>query len=222
VIVISFTKKGASRLKDEFVFEEHETYKQLKYERSSKKSIKLEKCFEKFLEQEQLGSDNKWYCSKCKDHQQAYKKFDIWTTPDVLIIHLKRFQYLPSQYLIHRQKIDALVNFPIENLDLTSYMKRCNSTVYAQAPPIYDLYAVSEHSGTLGGGHYTATAQNFQSKNWFRFNDSHVSQTTAEKAISSEAYVLFYRRRKGSLPCGGIQVGSVGGDEEGDSDSMEV
>jgi ubiquitin C-terminal hydrolase len=28
------------------------------------------------------------------------------------------------------------------------------------APPIYDLYAVSLHSGGMGGGHYTAICQN--------------------------------------------------------------
>ena len=33
------------------------------------------------------------YCPNCKKHQQATKKFDLWTLPKVLVIHLKRFSY---------------------------------------------------------------------------------------------------------------------------------
>lgn len=35
-----------------------------------------------------------------------------------------------------------------------------------KAPPVYDLYAVSHHSGGLGGGHYTATCKNFLNNKW--------------------------------------------------------
>ncbi len=33
------------------------------------------------------------FCPNCKDFVQATKKFDLWKTPDVLVIHLKRFSY---------------------------------------------------------------------------------------------------------------------------------
>jgi len=33
------------------------------------------------------------YCPQCKEFVQATKKFDLWKTPDVLVIHLKRFSY---------------------------------------------------------------------------------------------------------------------------------
>jgi ubiquitin C-terminal hydrolase len=35
------------------------------------------------------------------------------------------------------------------------------------APPIYDLYAVSLHSGGLGGGHYTAVCKNPVNNKWY-------------------------------------------------------
>ena len=54
-------------------------------------------------------------------------------------------QYVPGSYLIHRQKIDELVEFPIEGLDLSDCIKRCGAPVHEHAPPVYDLYAVSEH-----------------------------------------------------------------------------
>ena len=59
----------------------------------------------------------------------------------MLIIHLKRFQYTPGTYFIHRQKIDALVNFPLDCLDLSEVI------VGPKDAPVYELYAVSEHIG---------------------------------------------------------------------------
>ena len=148
-------------------------------------------------EREQLGESEQWYCSKCKKHSQAYKKLDIWTTPDVLILHLKRFQYVPGAYFVHRQKIDDLVSFPIARLDLGGFVRGPTDEA---APPVYDLFGVSEHSGGLGGGHYTAIAQNFKNKRWYAFNDSSVTEADASRAVSPQAYVLFYKRSRGSVP----------------------
>ena len=36
---------------------------------------------------------------------------------------------------------------------------------YNSSQPIYDLYAISNHYGGLGGGHYTAFAKN--GDQWF-------------------------------------------------------
>jgi ubiquitin carboxyl-terminal hydrolase 4/11/15 len=60
---------------------------------------------------------------------------------------------------------------------------------------IYDLYAVSNHFGSLNGGHYTAFCQNSLDKKWYEFDDSSVSSISASSAVTKAAYVLFYRRR---------------------------
>jgi len=59
--------------------------------------------------------------------------------------------------------------------------------------PIYDLYAVSVHGGSLDGGHYTAYAKN--NNNWHCFNDSSVSNANPREVVTSGAYMLFYKRR---------------------------
>ena len=41
---------------------------------------------------------------------------------------------------------------------------------------IYDLYAVSNHYGSLGGGHYTAFCKNPIADTWFEFDDAQVSK----------------------------------------------
>lgn len=64
-----------------------------------------------------------------------------------------------------------------------------------EVPPIYDLYAVSNHYGGLGGGHYTAYGMMPDGK-WYSFDDSHVTEISESTIESPAAYVLFYRRRR--------------------------
>lgn len=112
--------------------------------------ISLFSCLEAFLAEEPLGPDDMWYCPGCKEHRQANKKLDLWKLPDILVFHLKRFTY--SRYF--KNKIDTLVNFPIHDLDLSKYVKNKDGQSY-----LYELYAISNHYGGLGGGHYTAYAK---------------------------------------------------------------
>jgi hypothetical protein len=162
-------------------------------------AITMESCLQAFVEREQLGKDDKWYCPKCKEFVRAYKKFDLFTVGEIIIVHLKRFKYsgLRTSYWgasAVRDKISELVDFPIEGLDLSPYVMGKQP-----GPHIYDLYAVSEHSGGLGGGHYTATARNWSNGKWYSFNDSFVRELpSGSSAVSRSAYVLFYRRRGGA------------------------
>ena len=55
--------------------------------------------------------------------------------------------------MMHREKISDHVEYPIQGLDLSKHLR---GPVDPDDPPIYDLYAVCNHMGNLGGGHYTA------------------------------------------------------------------
>jgi ubiquitin C-terminal hydrolase len=166
------------------------------------KAVTLEDCLDFLTQQEELDKSESYYCSKCKTHVSALKNFDLWAVPDVLIISLKRFKDVQGSYFVHREKITNLVQFPVDTLDLSRFVKGPTTT---DAPPIYTLAGVSEHIGGLGGGHYTAKCKNFQSGRWFSFDDSRVSETTASQVVTPEAYALFYVRNKGSLRWGGLQ-----------------
>lgn len=50
---------------------------------------------------------------------QAIKKLDLWTLPEVLVVHLKRFSYSR----VSRDKLDVHVEFPLEGLDLSNYLQ---------------------------------------------------------------------------------------------------
>lgn len=61
--------------------------------------------------------------------------------------------------------------------------------------PLYDLYAVICHSGSLHGGHYYAYAKHPGTREWHEFNDSSVVKVDEETVASAEAYVLFYEQQ---------------------------
>ncbi|XP_071439299.1 ubiquitin carboxyl-terminal hydrolase 15-like [Hetaerina americana] len=148
--------------------------------------LQLKDCLELYTTTEKLGVDDAWYCSKCKKHQRATKKFDLWTLPRILIIHLKRFSYNRCR----RDKLDTLVEFPIQGLDMNDYVINPSA-----APAVYDLFAVCNHYGAMGGGHYTAYAKNKLDEKWHCFDDNSVSYTSKESVVSPAAYVLFYMQR---------------------------
>jgi len=151
-----------------------------------KTTVNLGDCIQQFTTTERLGADDPWYCPRCKKHQQATKKFDLWQLPKVLIIHLKRFSY--SRFW--RDKLDALVDFPISGLNVGEHIKGPKKDGH-----LYDLIAVANHYGGLGGGHYTAYAKNRETSHWHYFDDSNVTAASEENVISKAAYVLFYLRR---------------------------
>jgi ubiquitin carboxyl-terminal hydrolase 4/11/15 len=151
-----------------------------------KQCIQLSECLELFTTNELLGEHDLWFCPVCKRHEQATKKFDIWQLPHVLVIHLKRFSY--TRYW--RDKLDTLVEFPVRGLDMSQWVINAD-----HEPALYDLIAVSNHYGGMGGGHYTAYAKNHQDGCWYHFDDSTVSATTETAIVTKAAYVLVYERR---------------------------
>ncbi|CAG0895210.1 unnamed protein product [Cyprideis torosa] len=81
-------------------------------------------------------------------------------------------------------------------------LNRCkiyNLSSYArsgQSPPPYKLYAVTIHTGTMDGGHYTAICRNpahLAEEKWFEFDDHDVKDYFDEGArLHTGAYILYY------------------------------
>jgi ubiquitin carboxyl-terminal hydrolase 4/11 len=164
------------------------------------KGITLQDCLEEFTMEEKLGEDDLWYCPQCKRHQQATKRFDLWKLPEILVVHLKRF----SNSRMLRDKIDTFVDFPVEGLDLEAMVgereiaRRLQDQGFDVSslglrdvgePLVYDLFAVDEHLGGLGGGHYRAYAQNHLTKKWYHFDDSFVTESSAEQSVVSTSFL---------------------------------
>jgi ubiquitin carboxyl-terminal hydrolase 4/11/15 len=131
--------------------------RQLRAEKE-KRGTHLEDCLDEFAKEEVLSAEDPWYCPRCKEHRRASKKFELWKCPDILVIHLKRFSNSRS----FRDKIDAHIICPTEGLDLGGRVG-----VTDGKEQIYDLIAVDNHYGGLGGGHYTAYVRNWMDGKWY-------------------------------------------------------
>lgn len=153
-------------------------------------------CISNFTRKEVLEKGNEWYCNKCKAHVLASKKMELYRVPQILVVHLKRFKtskvsnYGSFYFSQGSKKITVTVDFPLESLDLRSYVLGAD-----KENAIYDLFAVSNHFGGMGGGHYTAFAKNQFDGKWYDFNDSSVHSAGSKEIVSAAAYVLFYRKR---------------------------
>lgn len=165
--------------------------------------VTLENCFETFTKPERLDEHNMWYCSRCKEHVRAMKTMELWRLPNILIVHLKRFEF---KHVLRREKLDTFVHFPMENLDMDVHTANgdANPLLDASVPAVYDLFGVVNHYGRMGFGHYTAFARKWDeaglSPEWNLFDDSSVRNVgdgcgPMDAVVSPAAYVLFYRRR---------------------------
>nr|XP_006000774.1 PREDICTED: ubiquitin carboxyl-terminal hydrolase 15 isoform X5 [Latimeria chalumnae] len=185
-LALDWDPEVKKRYFDDNAAEDFEKHESVEYKPQKKAFVKLKDCIELFTTKEKLGAEDPWYCPNCKQHQQATKKLDLWSLPPVLVVHLKRFSY--SRYM--RDKLDTLVVFPITDLDMSEFLINPNA-----GPSRYNLIAVSNHYGGMGGGHYTAFAKNKDDTKWYNFDDSSVSSASEDQIVSKAAYVLFYQRQ---------------------------
>ena len=145
-LVADFGTSSSKRFYNKKAFEEVQEHPSCSSQLVKKKDvISLSDCFNLYTKTVELSEQDYWYCSKCKKNQPSTKKFDLWSLPPVLVVQLKRFSYIR----LYRDKIDTLVDFPLKDLDMSDYLINKNSSTNTK----YNLIAVSNHFGSLGGGH---------------------------------------------------------------------
>lgn len=151
---------------------------------SNIKNITIFDCFNEYVKSEDLDGDNAWYNEKTKKKQDVKKKLIFWSLPNIMVLTIKRFTN-------SNKKNNSYVEFPLNNLNLSKYVKGYSSNSY-----IYDLYGVCNHLGGPSGGHYTSFVKNANNK-WYHFNDTNVNEIQEEeKIVGSQAYCFFYRKRQ--------------------------
>ncbi|XP_056673493.1 ubiquitin carboxyl-terminal hydrolase 43 isoform X2 [Monodelphis domestica] len=182
---------------------------QLQQQAHLQPSCTLNECFQLYTKEEQLAPDDAWKCPHCKILQQGMVKLSLWTLPDILIIHLKRFCQVGER----RNKLSTLVKFPLFGLNMAPHVAKRSlgqehlmnswpSWEQASCLPnncsfdfLYDLYAVCNHHGSMQGGHYTAYCRNSLDGQWYSYDDSTVEPVSEEEVSTRGAYILFYQKR---------------------------
>ncbi|XP_024145494.1 ubiquitin carboxyl-terminal hydrolase 43a [Oryzias melastigma] len=199
----------------EEVVQDAESVRNQQQQHLQQHSCTLDECFQLYTKEEQLAPDDAWKCPHCKQLQQGMVKMSLWTLPDILILHLKRFRQVGER----RNKLSTLVGFPLTGLDMAPHVvkrsqsmknlhqgssqtnRRPSSGQHQRSDMIlprdylYDLYAVCNHHGGMHGGHYTAYCRNSVDGLWYSYDDSSVDQVPEEEVCTKGAYILFYQRR---------------------------
>jgi len=144
----------------------------------------LNDCFRHFTKDEEMTGDNAWFNEETGKKEDIKKKIRFWNFPQILVITLKRFS------IDGERKLQSLIDFPLDGLDLSEYVVGYNPKSY-----IYDLFGICNHMGGVMGGHYTSFVKNSENE-WLHYNDTNVELIKdISRIISPSAYCLFYRKR---------------------------
>lgn len=144
-------------------------------------------CLDELCSNQQLDLNNKITCDFCGLSNRAFKKTLFWKTPKILVIHIKRFGN-------GLQKNTANINYPIKNLDLSSYIDQ-------QSPYKlnckYDLIGINIHLSlscdeNINAGHYISYVKNMINNKWYIYNDADEPEEINNNLQNNDAYLLFY------------------------------
>jgi len=139
--------------------------------------ITIDDCFKLFTRKEELKDI---LCENCNKKTTFSKFLEIERIPKYLVIALKRFKYT----LMYMNKIECLINFPKDHLNLKDYTAQKKNT------PKYDLYGVINHGGNLTRGHYYCILR--QKNIWTKYDDSYVDESDGN-VETPNAYILIYK-----------------------------
>ena len=134
-------------------------------------------CLDLFTREETMKNI---FCEKCNKKTNFKKRLEIDKFPKYLTLILKRFKYTK----MFTTKIDNLIQFPLENLDMTNYITPKEGKIK------YDLFGVVNHVGTLSGGHYHCDIK--QDNIWVKYDDSYTTEYV-KKIMTENAYLLIYK-----------------------------
>jgi len=79
------------------------------------KSPSLIDCINLYIEGETLEGENAWFNEKTEKKENISKKIQFWSFPNILVIDFKRFNF-------NGQKNQILITFPLDELDLSTYI----------------------------------------------------------------------------------------------------
>ncbi|CAB4070028.1 USP2 [Lepeophtheirus salmonis] len=132
-----------------------------------------------YFTEEILDGDEKATCEKvCKSRQKCSKWYTFERWPQIFVVHFKRFE--SSRF---RSKISHHIDVPLTSMNVGEFSSKPGNQFVS-----YDCFGISNHSGSLGGGHYTAYGRHpIYHSRWHLYNDSFVSKAGGHNVVSNEA-----------------------------------
>mmetsp|Transcript_36119 Transcript_36119/g.26334 ORF Transcript_36119/g.26334 Transcript_36119/m.26334 type:complete len:103 (+) Transcript_36119:651-959(+) len=93
------------------------------------------------------------------------------------------------------KKLQTLIEFPIQNLDMQSFVADQQFLKDNEIDSQYDLHGMINHYGTLGFGHYIGVVKNHLDQKWYKYDDQKRTEIPQEGIQKEAAYILFYIRK---------------------------
>ena len=149
-----------------------------------KDSITLSSLLDSFEKAEDL--DGQIYCDACKSIANGRQQSTLQAPlPPIIIVQLKRFPFDGTS-----RKVDTLIDYPYNNFDFERRGQKDDEH-------LYDLIAISMHSGSLAFGHYTAFVWHNPTLKWYYFNDRNYEpiENPNRFLLKREAYLLIYAKK---------------------------
>lgn len=170
-----------------------------------------------YVQSDTLEGENAYYCERCDRKVAAYKRQNIKSLPNILLIVLKRFEF--NLETLAKVKVNDYCEFPHEldmkdftqegqaykeltkeiesgklsQEDLTEEQKKLLQKKIPKEYYSYKLKGITIHKGNVDGGHYYSFIMDRENedipenKRWFEFNDTIVSPFDP-KDIPEEAF----------------------------------
>lgn len=147
-------------------------------------------------------TNEQYECEHCKTKSRSYRKTQLWRSPDILIICLKRYQPVSVNGNWVYVKNEHEVTVPLK-LNIHPYI-----SVEREKNLNYKLFGVANHVGNLNYGHCFSYVKN--NEDWFMFNDQQVKKLSLDEISkpSNCCYLLFYQRES-SAKASTVMVSNV-------------
>ena len=143
--------------------------------------LTLYDCFNYTFQDDELKGENSWYDENENIKKDVIKKTQLCYLPDILSIHLKRWDYMMNKNNKH-------IDIPIL-LDVKEFMIEQYKDITQ-----YELFGIINHIGNINGGHYTSYIR--RNNRWFLMDDIQITEIEDRNIINSKNYCLFYRKIK--------------------------
>ncbi|KAA8497844.1 Ubiquitin carboxyl-terminal hydrolase 23 [Porphyridium purpureum] len=167
------------------------------------RTTSVQQSLELFFKAERLDGSNKYRCSSCKKLVVATKRLAVRRAPNVLSLHLKRFDGARknNRYIEYGHVVSLERGMPPEyavalrNGKIISRQNGKHGNVDdANVCLKYRLSGVVVHDGSsVHSGHYFAYVKEGNGK-WFLKDDSRSQQVSDNAALKQRAYLLFFVR----------------------------
>lgn len=173
-----------------------------KEQTNANEDVTLNTCLQNFTSVEELSGHV--FCDNCCRPQPTRKQLRIAVLPEILILHIKRFD--PSRQV----KRMTEVSFALTDLNLSPYTVGTSeqSPSQTESAVLWDLQGMVCHKGTLSKGHYTSFVRSYADADegveiedkplWLKCDDEAVSAVAEETVAQhlAEGYIFWYTSQK--------------------------